>query len=178
MQSKKLSLEDLNRIDVPAFKESVKHPFCFILDDIRSRNNVGTFFRTTDAFRGTKIYLCGITPVPPHRDIEKTAIGATESVAYEHRADAISLLKELREEGWIIAAVEQVENSVKLSEFKPDKNKKYAFVLGNEVFGVNQDVINAADVCLEIPQFGTKHSLNVAVTAGIIAWDYISKTQL
>lgn len=178
MQAKKLSLDELNRIDVSTFKDSVKHPFCFILDDIRSRNNVGTFFRTTDAFRGTKIYLCGITPVPPHRDIEKTAIGATDSVEYEHYENTTDLINELKADGWIIAVVEQVENSVLLSEFLPDRNKKYAFVLGNEVFGVNQEVVDVADICLEIPQFGTKHSLNVAVTAGIIAWDYLSKTHL
>lgn len=175
MQAKKLSLEELNRMDVSEFKDSDKHPFCFILDDIRSRNNVGTFFRTTDAFRGEKIYLCGITPVPPHRDIEKTAIGATESVAFEYHEDTLDLIARLRKAGWIIAAVEQVEGSVSLADFKPNKDKKYAFVLGNEVFGVNQEVIDVADLCLEIPQFGTKHSLNVAVTAGIIAWDYLSK---
>lgn len=178
MQSRKLSLDELNRMDVVTFKESEKHSFCFILDDIRSRNNVGTFFRTTDAFRGAKIYLCGITPTPPHRDIEKTAIGATESVSYEYRQDANKLTAELQADGWIIAAVEQAQHSISLAEFKPESTKKYAFILGNEVFGVNQRLIDTADLCLEIPQFGTKHSLNVAVTAGIIAWDYLSKTVL
>ncbi|MFB0947363.1 MAG: 23S rRNA (guanosine2251-2'-O)-methyltransferase [Spirosomataceae bacterium] len=172
---KKLSLEELNRMDVDAFKESDKHPFCFVLDDIRSRNNVGTFFRTADAFRAEKIYLCGITPVPPHRDIEKTAIGATESVNFEFVDNAMTLLTNLRSQGYIIAAVEQVEYSQKLNNFKPKKGKKYAFVLGNEVFGVNQEIVDFADICLEIPQFGTKHSLNVAVSAGIIAWDFYSK---
>lgn len=172
---KKLSLEELNRMDVDAFKESEKHPFCFILDDIRSRNNVGTFFRTADAFRAEKIYLCGITPVPPHRDIEKTAIGATESVDFEYVEEAIELLKNLKRQGYVIAAIEQVESSKMLNDFKPEKDKKYAFVLGNEVFGVNQEIVDLADACLEIPQFGTKHSLNVAVSAGIIAWDFYSK---
>jgi 23S rRNA (guanosine2251-2'-O)-methyltransferase len=118
---KKLSLEELNRMDVDAFKESDKHPFCFVLDDIRSRNNVGTFFRTADAFRAEKIYLCGITPVPPHRDIEKTAIGATESVNFEFVDNAMTLLTNLRSQGYIIAAVEQVEYSQKLNNFKPKK---------------------------------------------------------
>lgn len=172
---KKLSLEELNRMDVGAFKESDKHPFCFVLDDIRSRNNVGTFFRTADAFRAEAVYLCGITPVPPHRDIEKTAIGATESVTFQFEENALTLLERLRNEGYLIAAVEQVEKSEMLNNFKPQKGKKYAFVFGNEVFGVNQEIIDLADVCLEIPQFGTKHSLNVAVSAGIVAWDFFSK---
>lgn len=174
---RKLSLDELNRIDVDTFKKSEKHPFCFVLDDIRSRNNVGTFFRTADAFRAEKIYLCGITPVPPHRDIEKTAIGATESVAFEFIENTVKLIIDLKKQSYKIAAVEQAESSLLLNNFEPQAGEKYAFVLGNEVFGVNQEIIDLADVCLEIPQFGTKHSLNVAVTAGIIAWDFFSKTK-
>lgn len=174
----KLSLEELNRLKIEEFKSIEKHPFCFILDDIRSRNNVGTFFRTADAFRATCLFLCGITPVPPHRDIEKTAIGATESVDYFYESSVHDLVIQLKREGWEIISVEQTSNSVSLKEFKPDKNKKYAFVFGNEVFGVNQSVIDLSDYTLEIPQFGTKHSFNVAVSAGIVAWDFIAKAIL
>ncbi|RIV25460.1 TrmH family RNA methyltransferase [Fibrisoma montanum] len=172
---RKVNVDELNRLSVDEFKEASKSPFCLILDDIRSLNNVGSVFRTADAFRADKIYLCGITGVPPHRDITKTALGATESVAWTYSPDVSSLTKQLQAEGWLIAAVEQAEGSVSLLDFKPDSNKKYAFVLGNEVTGVSDAVINTADVVLEIPQFGTKHSLNVAVSAGIVCWDFIQK---
>ena len=175
MLARKLSMDDLNRLSVDEFREVPKHSFVFILDDIRSLNNVGSVFRTADAFRATKMYLCGLTGTPPHRDITKTALGADESVEWEHIADILTLISQLKAEGYIVVAIEQAENSTKLHEFVPDSNQKYAFILGNEVFGVNEEAIAASDVCLEIPQFGTKHSLNVSVSAGIIAWDYVSK---
>jgi len=172
---KKLQMEELNRLSVEDFKITEKNKFCLVLDDIRSMNNVGSVFRTADAFLVEKIYLCGITATPPHREIEKTALGSTESVAWEYVENVLDLLKILQENGYVVMAVEQVENSLKLNDFKPDSDKKYAFVFGNEVFGVNQDVVEHADFCLEIPQFGTKHSLNISVTAGIVCWDFVSK---
>jgi tRNA G18 (ribose-2'-O)-methylase SpoU len=175
MPPRKLILDELNRLSVPDFKGADKFPYCLILDDIRSLNNVGSVFRTADAFRAEKLYLCGITGQPPHRDITKTALGATESVAWEHTMDSVTLVKQLQAEGWIVAAVEQAEGSLSLTDFKPEQNKPYAFVLGNEVTGVRDEIIQLADLVLEIPQFGTKHSLNIAVTAGIICWDYLQK---
>ncbi len=172
---KKLQMEDLNRLSVEDFKTSEKNKFCLVLDDIRSMNNVGSVFRTADAFLVEKLYLCGITACPPHREIEKTALGSTESVAWEYVENVLDLVKNLKNNGYIVLAVEQVENSLKLNDFKPESDKKYAFVFGNEVFGVNQNVVENADNCLEIPQFGTKHSLNISVTAGIVCWDFVSK---
>ena len=172
---RKLQMEELNRISVEDFKETNKNNFCIILDDIRSMNNVGSAFRTADAFLVEKIYLCGITATPPHREIEKTALGSTESVAWEHRENVIDLVKELQANGYVVLAVEQVESSLKLNDFQPKPNQKYAFVFGNEVFGVNQEVVELSNNCLEIPQFGTKHSLNISVTVGIICWDFVSK---
>ncbi len=172
---RKLEMSELNRLSVEEFKEAEKQPFCLILDDIRSMNNVGSVFRTADAFGAEKIYLCGITATPPHRDIEKTALGATESVDWEYAQNTAELIKKLQSESWIVMAVEQVENSMKLNEFKVESDKKYAFVFGNEVFGVNDEVVKNANFCLEIPQFGTKHSLNIAVTVGIICWDFVAK---
>jgi len=175
MPPRKLSLDELNRLSVGEFKDVEKFPYCLILDDIRSLNNVGSVFRTADAFRAKKIYLCGITGQPPHRDITKTALGATESVDWEYSDDAVALARQLQADGWIIAAVEQAEGSLLLTDFKPEPNKPYAFVLGNEVTGVRDELVQLADVVLEIPQFGTKHSLNIAVTAGIICWDFLQK---
>lgn len=168
-------MDELNRLSVEDFKETDKNNFCIVLDDIRSMNNVGSAFRTADAFLVEKIYLCGITATPPHREIEKTALGSTESVAWEYRENVVELVKELQSNGYVVLAVEQVENSLKLNNFKPEPNQKYAFVFGNEVFGVNQEVAELANNCLEIPQFGTKHSLNISVTVGIICWDFVSK---
>lgn len=176
MPPRKLSLSDLNRLSVDDFKDAQKFPYCLILDDIRSLNNVGSVFRTADAFRAQKLYLCGITGQPPHRDITKTALGATESVDWQYVADVIALVQQLQSDGWVVAAIEQAEGSTLLSDFKPESNKPYAFVLGNEVTGVREEVIRLADVVLEIPQFGTKHSLNVAVTTGIICWDFLQKS--
>lgn len=173
---RKLSLHELNRLSVDDFKTVEKFPYCLILDDIRSLNNVGSVFRTADAFRAEKLYLCGITGQPPHRDITKTALGATESVSWEYVADVTGLIRQLKADGWLVAAVEQADRSVMLNDFVPDPNKPYAFVLGNEVTGVRDDVIQLADVVLEIPQFGTKHSLNISVTAGIVCWDFLQKS--
>ncbi|WP_428666607.1 RNA methyltransferase [Runella sp.] len=172
---RKLSMEELNRLSVDEYHLAAKHSFVFVLDDIRSLNNVGSIFRTSDAFRAEKIYLCGLTGTPPHRDITKTALGADESVAWEHAADVLELIERLKAEGYTIVALEQADGSTKLQDFMPELTQKYAFVLGNEVFGVNEEVVNQADICLEIPQFGTKHSLNVSVSAGIVAWDFIAK---
>ena len=168
-------MDDLNRLSTEEFKEVEKFPYILILDDIRSMNNIGSVFRTGDAFKVEKVYLCGITATPPHREIQKTALGADETVTWEHVEDVHCLVKKLQLEGVIVAAVEQVENSVSLLSFEPVKNKKYAFVFGNEVFGVNQAVVEQTDFCLEIPQYGTKHSLNISVTAGVVAWDFVSK---
>lgn len=168
-------MDDLNRLSTEEFKEVEKFPYALILDDIRSMNNIGSVFRTSDAFKVEKVYLCGITATPPHREIQKTALGADETVTWEHIEDVLTLVKKLQSEGVIVAAVEQVENSVSLLSFEPVKNQKYAFIFGNEVFGVNQAVVEQADFCLEIPQYGTKHSLNISVTAGVVAWDFVSK---
>ena len=168
-------MDDLNRLSTEEFKESEKFPYTLILDDIRSMNNIGSVFRTGDAFKVEKVYLCGITATPPHREIQKTALGADETVVWEHVEDVLLLVKKLQSEDVIVAAVEQVENSVSLLSFEPAENQKYAFVFGNEVFGVNQAVVEQANFCLEIPQYGTKHSLNISVTAGVVAWDFVSK---
>lgn len=168
-------MDDLNRLSVEEFKEMDKFPYVLILDDIRSMNNIGSVFRTADAFKVEKIYLCGITATPPHREIQKTALGADETVAWEHVQDVLTLVKDLQKNGYKVAAVEQVEKSVSLLDFQPQKGENYAFIFGNEVFGVNQAVVEQADFCLEIPQYGTKHSLNISVTAGVVAWDFVSK---
>ncbi|KAB7730274.1 TrmH family RNA methyltransferase [Rudanella paleaurantiibacter] len=173
---RKLALDELNRLSVDQFKTVPKFPYCLILDDIRSLNNVGSVFRTADAFRAEKLYLCGITGQPPHRDITKTALGATESVEWLYEPDVMALCNRLRAEGWAVVAIEQAEGSTSLSDFTPAPNKRYAFVFGNEVTGVADTVVQQADQVVEIPQFGTKHSLNIAVTAGIVCWDFLQKT--
>ncbi|WP_255035848.1 RNA methyltransferase [Lacihabitans soyangensis] len=171
----KLSMDELNRLSVGDFKKSEKSNFCLILDDIRSMANVGSIFRTADCFLASKIYLCGITAQPPHREIEKTALGATDSVLWEHVVDAVELIRQLKSEGWKILPLEQVRDSVSLDKFYPENGQKYAFVLGNEVFGVKQEIIDLANMVVEIPQFGTKHSFNVSVSTGILLWDFYSK---
>ena len=172
---KKRKLEELNRISVTDFKESTKTPIIIVLDNIRSLNNIGSVFRTADAFRIEKIYLCGITAKPPHRDIHKTALGATDSVEWEYVEDTIDLIFRLNEEGVKTYAVEQVDNSIKLNDFIPPSNQKMAVVMGNEVEGVQQEVIYACNGAIEIPQIGTKHSLNISVCTGVIVWDLYSK---
>ena len=171
---RKLKNEELDRLSVEDFKEADKIPVCLILDDIRSMHNVGSAFRTGDAFRIEKIYLCGITAQPPHREINKTALGATETVDWEYCESVTELVERLKPE-WTIVSIEQVENSTSLLDFHPEKGKKYAFIFGNEVFGVNQDAVKQSDMCIEIPQFGTKHSLNVSVTVGVVVWDFVGK---
>jgi 23S rRNA (guanosine2251-2'-O)-methyltransferase len=172
----KLSMAQLNRATIEEFKSSEKSDFCFILDNIRSMNNIGSVFRTSDAFKASAVYLCGITAKPPHRDIEKTALGATESVVWEYHENTLDLIQKLKKENWTIVSIEQVSESILLNNFSPKLGDKYAFIMGNEVFGVDEEVVKQSDFVLEIPQFGTKHSLNVSVTAGIVAWDFIQKT--
>lgn len=173
---RKLKNEELNRPSVEEFKAQKKNDVILILDNIRSLNNVGSAFRSSDAFNVKKIYLCGITGQPPHRDIHKTALGATESVEWEHVKSTVELVGKLQADQWTVYAVEQAEEAMMLNDFQPSKEEKYAFVLGNEVFGVEQDVVNAADGCIEIPQFGTKHSLNISVTIGVVLWHYVNAT--
>lgn len=174
---RKLKNEELERKSIEEFKTSKKTPLILILDDIRSLNNIGSVFRTADAFLIKKIYLCGITATPPHKDIHKTALGATESVDWEYKKDVLSLVEELQQNNIEVVAIEQAENSIKLNEFNPEKNKTYAFVLGNEVKGVQQTVVSRADEVIEIPQLGTKHSINISVCAGICVWDFFSKVK-
>ena len=174
---RKLRNNELGRISVSAFKKTTKTPIIVVLDNIRSLNNVGAVFRTSDAFLIEKIYLCGITATPPHREIHKTALGATESVDWEYKENTLALINELKAQGVVVAAIEQVENSVMLDEFSLDATKKIAIVLGNEVKGVQQEVVSAADYCVEIPQKGTKHSLNISVSCGVVLWDLYQKFQ-
>ena len=171
---RKLSVTELGRIDVEQFKKSRKLPLTIILDDVRSLYNVGSVFRTSDAFRIEKIILCGITATPENSlvEIHKTALGAEESVEWIYSNDCVSVVKELNEKGYTTIAVEQVEDSTKLNDFKVDLSARYALVLGNEVKGVNQDVVDLCKISLEIPQYGTKHSLNVSVTAGVVIWEF------
>ncbi|MDM9630494.1 RNA methyltransferase [Robiginitalea aurantiaca] len=173
---RKLKNEELGRLQVDAFKEAPKTPVVLILDNVRSLHNVGSVFRSADAFRIEKIYLCGITATPPHKDIRKTALGATESVAWEYAPQTESLVRSLREshECW---AVEQASGSVSLEAFQPLAGKPFAFVLGHEVKGVSQEVIDICSGVIEIPQLGTKHSLNISVAAGVVLWDFWSKTR-
>ncbi len=174
---RKRNNEDLGRLQVDDFKRAEKVPLTLVLDNVRSLNNIGSIFRTADAFLLEKIYLCGITAVPPHKDITKTALGATESVAWEYREDTVALLHDLRRTGHGIWAVEQTENAVFLDTFKVGAKKKYVLVFGNEVKGVSQEAVDACDGAVEIPQFGTKHSLNVAVSVGVVVWDLWAKLQ-
>jgi|TARA_B100001059_G_C17788043_1_gene558385 tRNA G18 (ribose-2'-O)-methylase SpoU len=172
---RKLKNNELGRISVDAFKAIQKTPLIVVLDNIRSLNNIGSVFRTSDAFLIEKIYLCGICATPPNKDIHKTALGATESVAWEYAKETLTVVKKLKKENIKVLAIEQVENSTKLNTFFPEKNQKYAIILGNEVKGVQEAVVNAADLCIEIPQLGTKHSLNISVTTGVVLWDLFQK---
>ncbi|MFY8172409.1 MAG: RNA methyltransferase [Sphingobacteriaceae bacterium] len=168
---KKLKLEELGRMDVAAFKAASKTPIIIVLDNIRSMNNIGSVFRSADAFAVEAIYLCGITAQPPHREIEKTALGATDSVQWKYFENTIAAIEDLKAKAYHICAIEQVANSVSLAQLTIDKELKYALIFGNEVMGVDQQAINQSDICIEIPQFGTKHSFNIAVTAGIVLWE-------
>ena len=169
---RKLHIDELNRLSIEEFENAEKIPLVVVLDNIRSMHNVGAVFRTGDAFIIEKLYLCGITGTPPNKEIRKTAIGATESVKWEYAKDTLPVIQSLKAEGYKIVSVEQVEGSTTLSDFQPDVNERYVLVLGNEVSGVQQEVVDESDVCLEIPQSGTKHSLNVSVCAGIVMWKF------
>ncbi len=172
---RKLKNSELDRLDINEFKEAVKCPIILVLDNIRSLNNIGSVFRTADAFLLDKIYLCGITARPPHKDIHKTALGATESVQWEYVEDTLELVHKLKAGGVKTIAIEQTENAVLLDEFKVKPQQKYALIFGNEVKGVSQEVVTCCDTVIEIPQFGTKHSLNISVSAGVVVWDFWSK---
>jgi 23S rRNA (guanosine2251-2'-O)-methyltransferase len=172
---KKLSMDELGRKSPEEFRNSSKLPVVIVLDNVRSMMNTGSVFRTADAFLLQAILLCGITATPPHREIHKTALGATETVAWQYYPSTLEAVTQLKQEGYTILAVEQVSQSIDLADFKPEKGAKYALVFGNEVNGVQQEVVDACDKCIEIPQFGTKHSLNISVTAGIVIWDLFCK---
>ncbi len=175
---RKLKNSELDRIDIATFKKIEKTPLIVVLDNIRSLNNIGSVFRTSDAFLIEKIYLCGITATPPHKDIHKTALGATETVAWEYVENTSALIERLKADGVFVASIEQAENSTSLENFTIKPKQKYAVVFGNEVKGVQQKVVSASDACIEIPQFGTKHSLNISVSAGIVLWDLFRKIAL
>jgi 23S rRNA (guanosine2251-2'-O)-methyltransferase len=172
---KKLSMDELGRKSPEAFRDSEKFPVLLVLDNIRSMMNTGSVFRTADAFLLEGIYLCGITATPPHREIHKTALGATESVHWQYFEDTSQAIARLKENGYQVLALEQTAGSVKLQDFQPVPGQKYALVFGHEVRGVGEEVLQLCDGCLEIPQFGTKHSLNVSVTAGMVIWDFFCK---
>jgi len=176
MKFRKLANEELDRLDIEEFKASDKFPVVLVLDNIRSLNNIGSIFRTADAFRVERIYLCGITAQPPHRDIQKTALGATESVDWEYAEDVVKVLKDLNASHTLIA-VEQTENAVILTDFIPEKHERLALIFGNEVKGIQQEAIDLCDTVVEIPQKGTKHSFNIAVSVGISLWDIFTKTR-
>jgi len=173
--NKKLKLWELERVSEAEFKSQEKFPITVVLDEIRSLTNVGSFFRTCDAFNVKKIYLCGITATPPHREIQKTALGATETMEWEHRETTMEVIEELKAKGIKICSIEQTEETTLLQNVKNLPDVHYALVFGNEVNGVNQDVIDASDHIIEIPQFGTKHSLNVSVCAGIVMWEFAKR---
>ena len=169
---KKLKITEMNRLTVEEFKEEKKTPLVVVLDNVRSLHNVGSVFRTADAFLVEAVYLCGITSTPPHAEIHKTALGAENTVEWKHYEDTHIAVDELKSQGYTVFAIEQAEGSTKLPDLKLDRDEKYAVILGNEVKGVQQTVVDACDGCIEIPQFGTKHSLNVSVTSGIIIWEF------
>lgn len=174
---KKLILDDLNRINIDEFKQAEKTPIIIVLDDIRSLHNIGAVFRTSDAFLIEKIYLCGITATPPNKEIHKTALGATDTVAWEYAKNVVEVVEKLQEANVDVFSVEQVENSIMLNDFSVSDNVKYALVFGNEVKGVSQQVVDLSKGVIEIPQLGTKHSLNISVSAGIVIWDLFQKLQ-
>ncbi len=173
--NRKLANEELGRLDIESFRKEDKNQLIAILDNVRSLNNIGSVFRTADAFAIEAVYLCGITAKPPHREINKTALGATESVNWTCFEDTQTAVKKLKEDGWKVYAIEQTENSILLNEFKPLSDEKIALIFGHEVKGVEQKVINQCDGVIEIPQKGTKHSLNISVSAGVVIWDLVNK---
>lgn len=172
---RKLKNSELGRISVEEFKQVEKTPLIVVLDNVRSLNNIGSIFRTSDAFLVEKIYLCGITATPPNKEIHKTALGATESVEWEYIENTLILAEKLKSDNTKVIAIEQTENSTMLNDFIPKKNTKYAVIFGNEVKGVQQSVVSVSDECIEIPQLGTKHSLNISVSCGVVLWDLFTK---
>ena len=172
---RKLRNDELDRLNVEEFKKHKKIPLAIVLDNVRSMHNVGSIFRSSDAFLVEKIFLCGITAKPPHKDIHKTALGSTESVAWEFFEETKQVINELKNKGYTLMAIEQAENSIMLQDFKPVKDQYYAVVFGHEVRGVRQEIVDECDYVIEVPQFGTKHSLNISVCAGIVIWDFYNK---
>lgn len=175
IKNRKLKNRELERLTASSFKVAKKTPIIIILDNIRSLNNIGSVFRTADAFLIEKIYLCGITATPPHKDITKTALGAEDSVSWEYAEDTLKVLDILKNEGVVVASIEQATDAITLKGFKIKKGQKYAIVFGNEVKGVQQKVVSSSDVVIEIPQYGTKHSLNISVSCGVVVWDLFCK---
>jgi len=175
---RKLKTEELGRVGIEEFKRQHKLPLTVVLDNVRSMHNIGSIFRTSDGFAIEKIYLCGITAQPPHREIEKTALGATQSIEWAYSEDISEIILELRAAGYTIIAIEQAHNSLMLNSFQPKNSEKYALIFGNEVNGVSEEAMKLIDTCLEIPQFGTKHSFNIVVSAGIVLWDFFAKLKL
>ena len=175
---RKLKITELNRLTAEEYKTSDKTSLIVVLDNVRSLNNVGSVFRTADAFRMEAVYLCGITGTPPNAEIHKTALGAEETVEWRYFKETVDAVDELKRAGYVICAVEQAEGSVSLESLQVEKNEKYAVIVGHEVKGVKQEVVDKSDICIEIPQFGTKHSLNVSVAAGIVLWDFFKKLKL
>tara|TARA_R110002049_G_scaffold9962_1_gene49623 strand:+ start:3085 stop:3624 length:540 start_codon:yes stop_codon:yes gene_type:complete len=172
---RKLKNSELDRLSVDGFKDAQKTPIIIVLDNIRSLNNIGSVFRTSDAFLVEKIYLCGITATPPHKDIHKTALGSTDTVDWEYFENTMDIIEKLKAKKVKICAIEQAENATMLNDFTPLQQTTYALVFGNEVKGVSQNVVSSSDVVIEIPQFGTKHSLNISVSCGVVVWDVFSK---
>ncbi len=175
---RKLKNEELNRLTVEEFKQAKKTPVAIVLDNVRSLNNIGSAFRTADGFCVEKIILCGITATPPNKDIHKTALGATESVAWSYKKNTLDAIGELKNKGYKIVSVEQAEGSISLQDFKTNKTEKYALVFGHEVKGVAQNIVDASHYCIEIPQFGTKHSFNISVSVGIVLWEFFKQLEL
>lgn len=178
MSMKKLTILEMGRMNVEEFKQAEKMPLVVVLDDVRSMYNVGSVFRTADAFRVSSIYLCGITATPPHAEIHKTALGAEDTVDWKHFDNTMQAVSSLRAEGYKIFSIEQCEGSTMLQNLELNPHTKYAVILGNEVKGVKQEVVDASDACLEIPQFGTKHSLNVSTTAGMVIWEFAKQLMI
>jgi tRNA G18 (ribose-2'-O)-methylase SpoU len=175
---RKLLNRELHRKTLEQFRKTEKAPFIIVLDNVRSQSNVGSIFRTADAFLTESIYLCGITSCPPHREIQKTALGATESVDWKYFSETSAALNELKEKGYLVIGIEQAEGSVGLQDIKIENARKYALVFGHEVSGVGQEILNICDLCVEIPQFGTKHSFNIAISVGIVLWEMNKKRLL
>ena len=172
---RKLKITELNRLTTSQYKDCSKTPLVVVLDHVRSLNNVGSIFRTADSFRLEAVYLCGLTAIPPHPEIHKTALGAEETVEWHYHEDTLAVIRKLKQEKYILYAIEQAEGSVSLNEISLDSTKKHALILGHEVKGIQQTIVDECDYCVEIPQFGTKHSLNVAVAGGIVIWDFFKQ---